>query len=116
MKRLLLGVALAAPLACFAGGGPIDGAYQCSVGGQTAAIAVVGYPDGRSAFGVIALQDSQDLSGYGLGQIVGSTFSGSTNAGGNFNMTISGSTLSGSVQLVVGNQLVTANANCTKIY
>ena len=43
-------------------------------------------------------------------------FSGSTRGGETFNMTISGATLSGSVQLQVGSQFVTANASCTKIY
>ena len=116
MKRLLLSAALAAPLACFASGGPIDGAYQCAVGTQGIYIAVVGYPNGQSAFGVIALSDTQTIDGYGLGQVSGSTFSGTTNAGGTFNMTISGTSLSGTVQLRSGGQLVTANASCNKIY
>ncbi|MBG9389342.1 hypothetical protein [Caenimonas aquaedulcis] len=116
MKRLLLSAALAAPLACFAGGGVIDGAYQCVVGPKTGAIAVVGYPDGRAAFGVVALEDYQDLNGYGLGQVVGSTFSGTTNSGGSFNMTISGTNLVGTAQLRVGGQMTTVSASCSKIY
>ena len=116
MKRILLSAALAAPLACLAGGGVIDGAYQCVVGPKAGAIAVVGYPDGRAAFGVVATQDYQDLNGYGIGQVVGATFSGTTNSGGNFNLTISGTNLTGTAQLRVGGQMTTVNASCNKIY
>ncbi len=116
MKRIFLCATLFAPLACFASGGQIDGGYQCAVGARTAYIAVVGYPDGRSAFGVVATEVGQSLIGYGLGNVNGATFSGTTDGGGTFNMTIAGTTLAGAVQLRLNGVMTTVNATCSKIY
>jgi hypothetical protein len=117
MARLLATLLLLPPL-CFAAP-PIDGIYFCNVSesvGQVTNVyvSVNGQPDGRTIFAVAALQDVMPLYGYGIGQVSGFSFTGTTNFGLPFNMTIDGASITGQIALA-GSRPVAASVSCAKI-
>jgi hypothetical protein len=109
-------LALAVPIAARAAG-PLDGIYDCvlSTGGQ-AYVTVNGYPDGRTLFAVAAVSPSQPFYGYGIGQVTGVTFFGSTMLGAPFSFTASGANLTGNITSYIGGAFVNLNAACVKVW
>ena len=104
-----------------AAGGAWDGIYSCAASGggvnSTVYITVNGYPDGRAIFALPAVTANPFLHGYGIGQIVGNVFSGTTSYAKTFTITqTSPTTFSGSAGVVISGVTVNVNASCTKIW
>ena len=107
-----------------AGGGPLDGVYQCTASSGTlsasAFISVVGNPSGAgkapAVFTVVATSANQPFFGFGIGLASATNFSGTTDAGRPFSLTATGDGLTGTAGVSISSQVVTANVNCSKIF
>jgi hypothetical protein len=120
MLKQLLATALVLPTFANAAGGVFDGIYQCNLSalGQTATFysTVNGQPDGRAVIAIVALHSAQDISGYAIGQITGTTFNGTTDKGLPFNAAINGNTITGTLSLVVSDVVVSGALACVKVW
>lgn len=126
MKKLAFALVCVVGLSAFssnaeAAGGAWDGIYSCnaSAGGLTSSIYITinGYPDGRAIYALPAVTANPFFHGYGIGQIVGNVFSGTTNYAKRFTMTqTSPTTFAGTAGVVIDGLTVNVNASCTKIW
>jgi hypothetical protein len=120
MNKIIAALVLALPGFAFAGG-IADGIYNCGMslpnsGGIQTYVTVNGLPDGRAIWAIPAVFGGQLWSGYGIGAISGSTFSGYTNIGGSFNFTYAPGTFTGTAQMQISTTIYTASMGCTKIW
>ena len=118
LKRILMSF-LMLPSVVHAGGA-FDGIYFCN--GSAAGVAIANYvtvngqPDGRTIFAVAAVQEITPVYGYGIGQLNGNTFSGSTNFGLPFDLLIDGASIAGTVTIRWNGQAVPTSVTCVKIW
>jgi hypothetical protein len=120
MLKKLVGTVMMVPVLAHAAG-PIDGIYFCNAAilGQIvgAYITVNGHPDGRTIFAVAAVQPNMPVYGYGIGQVSGNTFFGSTHLGLPFNLAVSGDSVVGTFTSSVPNiGLTPAAISCLKVW
>lgn len=121
MKKIIGAALLSTATAAFAAGGPFDGIYNCLVTGgmsSQAFVSLTGYPNGDTVFTVAALTPTTDFFGYGIGQVSGNRYAGSTMFGTSFNFTKSGHSLSGTIGLVnpANGSVINAAATCNQIW
>lgn len=106
-------------LPCVASGS-WDGIYFCnlSVAGQKAQqyITINGQPDGRAIFAAAAVSQYTEFYGYGIGQVVGNVFSGTTMFAQPFRMVETSSGFSGSIGIVVEGTPFSGVAICSKVW
>ncbi len=110
---LLLATASGAGMAA---GGPLDGVYQCAVGGTGVFVTVSGQPSGPSLYTIAALGPTNALYGYGMGTATTSSFVGVTNFNLPFTLGVSQGNLSGSIGVMVGTTATQLPVNCAKIF
>jgi hypothetical protein len=119
MKKLVCIALLAASGSAFASG-LIDGIYDCSVteflGTNHAYLTINGHDDGRAIWAIPSVSLLTDLNGYGVGQISGNTFSGSTMTGAPFNFVINGNSLSGHAGVKFGNSVSLSLVTCNRFW
>lgn len=121
LKRYCAPLVLALlPLAAAAGPG-WDGIYSCAISGTPISaqvyVTINAQPDGRAVFAVAAVTPSTPVYGYGIGEINGTTFSGTTMFNKPFFFTSSASFgVTGNVGVVLSGRTYTAQANCLKVW
>jgi hypothetical protein len=103
------------------GAGPADGIYYCNAAtasgpAPSVYLTVNGQPDGQTIFAVAAVESIMPLFGYGIGQITGTTFSGTTGFGFPFNFTVDGNSLAGPITLSVEGNPTPAAVSCIKFW
>lgn len=104
MKKIILLLALLAPAAALAAGGPADGIYNCTISSsllsdpffdKQAYMVISGQPTGQSIYTWAATDWSVNAYGYGIGTISGVKFSGMTNNAGAFTFSLNNGNISG---------------------
>ena len=120
LKKALVCAACVAASSAFAGN-TLDGAFLCSASlPGTAAfsvgMAVVTNSQGATGIAPIALAPTNEIFGYGLGTVGGTTFSGQTNLGQPFSFVINSQTLSFSGTLALGGARGFATVSCNKVF
>ena len=121
MKRLLVAVALGMlAQTSSASDGPWDGIYSCgyNVAGfvYNVYVTINGYPDGRAIWAVAAVTSSTPFYGFGVGTIVGNTYSGTNLLGLPFQATATTSGFNATMTTVSGSRYVTATGTCLKVW
>ncbi len=121
MRKLMVIAAMMLPaLSAYASGGTWDGIYECnlSAAGRSypAYITVNGQTNGQAIFGVLAVSESTSLYGFGVGQVSGPQFAGTTMFNLPFKMHSSPLGFTGTVGIIFSGVPVTATASCTKIW
>lgn len=100
--------------------GSWDGIYHCqlSVADQKAQqyITINGQPDGRAIFAAAAVSQYTEFYGYGIGQVVGNVFSGTTMFGLPFRMVATSLGFSGTIGVVVEGTPFSGTAICAKVW
>jgi hypothetical protein len=118
LKRMLISLLILPSLGH--AGGAFDGIFFCNASGAglTASnyVTVNGQPDGRAIFAVAAVQQVTPVYGYGIGEISGNKFTGSTNFGYPFSLLIDDTSIVGTVTIRWNGQPVPTSVSCVKVW
>jgi len=99
-----------------------DGIYSCAVTllGRTdqSYVAINSHTDGSAVYTIAAISESQTFYGYGVGTLTSTKFTGTTQFGSPFNLSINSITyaVSGTVSVLWYGAFVTSTVSCGKIF
>lgn len=120
MKRFLVVMLLVGQCFSAFAASQYDGIYFCTVStlaGQLPAYVTVNTnASGGTIWAVAAVTQTSAFYGYGIGQIVGTAFTGQTNFLGSFQLQASSAAMTGTVQLYSSAGFSTGNVSCSKIW